>query len=407
MGNNLVLLLTLAALLVGLALGKAWERYKLQEGRWIDRRKARQSPHYIQGLNLLVSNQLDHAIEELSAAAQVDREAAEIHMILGNLYREKGQVSRAIQVHQQVLQRPRLSKLEHTYGLLCLGVDFRRAGLVDRAREAFTEVVRLDPQNEHALLNLQRLHEDQHQWDEAYRIRQQLVHDDVRGPETRHEEILAFLENELGLQALARMDYKEAARWFGSAIDRAPRDVLPAYLNLGDVLFLEGRTSSAVATWERLIEAAPERAYLAFERLSNAYGALAQLERFEALCRQLVVERPQDWRAGVALGRHLATLGSPESAFDVLLAALRNNPHALSIHQVIWETLVLLDLDPERVRCYIEESRNAVFYQDPHVCVRCRYRGDELLWRCPHCHEWNSFVEDRMEPAKERDEVPT
>ena len=94
----LALLGGLLALLAGLAIGKAWERYKLRGGRWIDRRKARQSPHYILGLNFLVSNQIDLAIEELSKAAGLDAEALEVHMILGNLHREKGQVGRAIQL---------------------------------------------------------------------------------------------------------------------------------------------------------------------------------------------------------------------------------------------------------------------------------------------------------------------
>ena len=72
----------LVALLVGLTIGKAWERYKLRGGRWIDRRKARKSPHYILGLNFLVSNQIDLAIEELSNAAGLDSDALEVHMIL-------------------------------------------------------------------------------------------------------------------------------------------------------------------------------------------------------------------------------------------------------------------------------------------------------------------------------------
>ena len=182
--DYLPLLSALVAFLFGLAAGKAWERYKLHEGRWIDRRKARQSPHYIQGLNFLVANQLDHAIEELSQAARVDEDAVEIHMILGNLYREKGQVGRAIQIHQQILQRPRISKLEHTYALLCLGLDFTRGGFVDRAHEAFGEVLRLDPSNEHALLQLQKLYEDQNQWSEAYRVRRELAREDE--PERRH-----------------------------------------------------------------------------------------------------------------------------------------------------------------------------------------------------------------------------
>src|SRR5690348_8437984 len=152
----------LLALLAGLAIGKAWERYKLRDGRWIDRRRARESPHYILGLNFLVANQIDLAIEELGKAAELDPDALEIHMILGNLYREKGQVGRAINVHQSLLRRPRLSRLEHAYVLLCLGLDFKRGGFVDRALEAFNEVLRLDAGNQYALVNLEKLYEEQH-----------------------------------------------------------------------------------------------------------------------------------------------------------------------------------------------------------------------------------------------------
>jgi lipopolysaccharide biosynthesis regulator YciM len=96
-------------------------------------------------------------------------------MILGNLYREKGQTGKAITVHQALLQRPRLSRLAHAYVLLCLGLDYKRGGFVDRALDAFTEVLRLDPDNEYALVNLQKLHEEQHQWLEAYDTRQRLA----------------------------------------------------------------------------------------------------------------------------------------------------------------------------------------------------------------------------------------
>ena len=164
-------LAALVALLLGLATGKAWERYKIREGRWIDRRKTRESPHFILGLNFLVANQLDRAIEELSRAARLEPDATEIEMILGNLYREKGQVGRAITIHQGLLQRPKLTRLEKAYVLLCLGIDYKNGGFVDRALEAFTEVLRFDHENPYALVNLQKLHEEQHQWKEAREIR--------------------------------------------------------------------------------------------------------------------------------------------------------------------------------------------------------------------------------------------
>src|SRR5437867_10383511 len=115
------MLATLLALLAGLAVGKAWERNKLRDGKWIDRRRARQSPHYILGLNFLVANQIDLAIEELSRAAGLDADALEVHMILGNLYREKGQVGKAITVHLARLRRSTPSEQSRAYLLLWLG----------------------------------------------------------------------------------------------------------------------------------------------------------------------------------------------------------------------------------------------------------------------------------------------
>src|ERR1051325_6638360 len=170
-----VLLAVLIALLVGVATGKAWERYKLRDGRWIDRRRLRETPHYMLGLNFLVDQQVDQAIEELTQATAGDPAALEIQMILGNLYRQKGQVGRAITVHQTLLQRPDLRTLEQAYVLLCLGLDYRHGGFVDRALEAFEEVVRLDSRHRYALINLQKLHEDQQQWSDALRVREQIA----------------------------------------------------------------------------------------------------------------------------------------------------------------------------------------------------------------------------------------
>jgi lipopolysaccharide biosynthesis regulator YciM len=406
MDGTSVLLWALIALLAGLAIGKAWERYKLVDGRWIDRRRARESPHYMLGLNFLVGNQIDPAIAELTRAAQSAGDPLEIHLILGNLYREKGQVGRAIQEHQALLQRPNLRKLEHANVLLCLGLDYKRGGFVDRALEAFTEVLRLDPENEYALLNLEKLYEEQHQWDEAYATRLKLTRRDGPPAEGRHHQILAFLENELGLQALKRMDYAEAVRRFQAAIDLDARNT-PAYLNLGDVRFLQGDAAGATATWERLIETSPERAYLAFPRLEAAYPKTGDSRRFPELCRRLIAATPQDWRARLALGRHLSAQGDARAALDTLFDALVQNPHALALHQTIWQTLSKLGLPPQLVERYVDLTRDAIFYLDPHICIRCRYRSTELLWQCPHCHEWNTFIEERIAPAKDTEATLT
>ena len=105
MRESLIVLAPLVALLLGLAIGKAWERYKLHDGRWIDRRRLRETPHYMLGLNYLADNRIDQALEELTRAIGAGNDALEIQLILGNLHRKKGQVGRAINVHEVLLQR--------------------------------------------------------------------------------------------------------------------------------------------------------------------------------------------------------------------------------------------------------------------------------------------------------------
>ena len=398
-------LAALIALLIGLAAGKAWERYKLRSGRLIDRRRAPESLHYILGLNFLVTNQIDLAIDELSKAAETLGDALEIHLLLGSLYREKGQVARAITIHQSLLQRPSLTRLEQAHVLLCLGLDFKRGGFVDRALEAFNEVLRLDPDNHYALLNIEKLHEDQHQWQEAYEVRRSLGNQ-AGGDDVRSQSTLAFLENELGLQAVARGDYTAAIARFQSAID-LDAGVVPAYLNLGDIYARDGKLAQAAGIWEQVIDKAPDRAYLTFDRLATAYESAGTPERFLQLCRRLIADNPQNWRARLALAKRLESRDDAPGALELLFDALVHNPHALTLHQSIWHVLARLDFERNLVQRYVELTRHAVFYMDPHICIRCRYRSTELLWQCPHCHEWNTFVEERIAPAKDTEATLT
>jgi lipopolysaccharide biosynthesis regulator YciM len=351
------------------------------------------------GLNFLTENQVDQAIDELTQATSTDTDALEIQMILGNLYRQTGQVGRAITVHQALLQRPNLTTLEHAYVLLCLGLDYRHGGFVDRALEAFEEVLRLDPQNRYALINLQKLHEDQQQWAEAAAAREQIAH--IDGNRNPHDhQILGFLRNQIGDAQARAGEAAAAARSFTSAIDIDARTA-PAYLHLGDVREAHGDIAGAVEVWERLVKVVPERAYLAFERLERACSRAGTPRRFIELCRSLIDTNPLDWRARLALARNYAASGDHRAALDLLLAALPNNPHGLVVHQAIWQSLTALGLDRALVQRYVDLTREAVFYLDPHICVSCRYRSTELLWQCPQCHEWNTFVEERLAPAKE------
>ena len=323
-------------------------------------------------------------------------------MILGNLYRQKGQVGRAINVHQALLQRTDLRTLEHAYVLLCLGLDFRHGGFVDRALEAFQEVVRLDPRNRYAFVNLQKLYEDQQQWAEAPRVREQIAGIDAgrhaggpADPRLPPQRDRARLRRDAGDVAGRGQDLsatRSTSTRHGAGLSESRRRPRAT----GQPRRAPSRPGKS---WS---QAVPERA-LSRVRAARARVPVASAtpRRFVELCQQLIARDPQDWRARLALSRHLAAGGQHGSAFDLLLDALPHNPHGLAIHQEVWQALSALGLDAGLVRRYVDLTRDAVFYLDPHVCVRCRYRSTELLWQCPQCHEWNTFVEERIAPAKD------
>src|SRR6185503_18632826 len=120
------------------------------------------------------------------------------------------------------------------------------------------------------------------------------------------------------------------------------------------------------------------------------YAAAGEPSRFVALCERILSQDPRDWRARVALARHLREEGRHEEAHGLLLRALDANPQVMPVHLEIWHTLRALGQVAQAPLSYIQTAEASVFYRDPHLCTTCRYRADDMLWRCPHCHEWDT-----------------
>ena len=95
-----------------------------------------------------------------------------------------------------------------------------------------------------------------------------------------------------------------------------------------------------------------------------------------------------------------AEQGETEEAFGLLMAAVRINPHALAVHLEVWRSLVSEQTRAERVGAYLEEVDRSALFLDPYICMKCNYRANGILWRCPHCQEWNTFVEERVDTVE-------
>jgi len=389
--SDTALLAALLAAIAGLLAGRAWAAARRRELR--DRPAFRASPHYVQALHYLTVGQIEPAISELSKVAREQPDAVEVLQVLGNLLREAGQVERAIQAHQGLLARPDLSRAERAHTLVCLGMDFRKAGFLDRATDTFAKVLEVDAKNIHAAIQMQKLHEEQRQWREAYEVQTRVS----RLRKTDDSLVLGYLQAEMGLEAARAGQREQAEQAFKTALS-LDRRVFPAHLGLAD-LHIDGDPRRAATLLEEAIRAAPERAYLTFDRLSRAYAAAGEPSRFAALCEGIIRQDPRDWRARLALARQLVRDDKDEEAFGLLLRAMEANPQVLLVHIEAWRSLRKLGPASEALERYTASAEAAVFYRDPHICTACRYRADDVLWRCPHCHEWNTFVEERLAPA--------
>jgi len=390
--SDTALVAVLIATVAGLLAGLAWTAARGREGG--QRRAAfRASPHYSEGLHALATGQLELAIHELDKVRREHPDSIEVLQVLSHLYREVGRTERAIEIHRALIARRDLTRAERAYAHASLGTDYRKAGLLDRAAEAYREALALEPRNLHALAGLQKLQEDQRQWREALETRTRIA----RMRKSDDALVLGFLHTELGREALAAGQRDAAEEEFRVALT-LDRRVFPAHLSLAE-LWLERDPRRAAQVLEDAIAAVPERAYLAFSTLQRAYAAAGEPQRLAALCERLVGQDPRDWRARLWLARSLRAEDRPSEAFGLLLRAVESNPHVLLVHLEVWRTLRALSaLGPDEQR-YVAAVEDSALYVDPHICTVCRYRADDMLWRCPHCHEWNTLVEERVGPA--------
>jgi lipopolysaccharide biosynthesis regulator YciM len=390
--TDTALIAVFVAAVGGTLAGRAWAASRQRSPR--EHRPAfRASPHYTQGLHYLATGQLEPAAHELAKVLREHPEAVEVQQVLSHLHREVGQVEKAIDLHRTLLARRDLTRAERAHTLANLGTDYRRAGFLDRAEQAYAEALEVDQGNLHALEGQQKLLEERREWRQAYEAQTRLA----RLRKSDDGLVLAYLQTEMGHEAARAGLWKEAEAAFRTALSMDHR-ATPAYLALAD-LWAERDPSRAASILESAIAAVPERAYLAFDPLEKAYAASGEPSRFVALCERLIEQDPRDWRARLALARHLRGQDHPAEALGLLLRALETNPHVLLVHLEVWRTLrVLGRLGPDEQR-YVTTVEESALYVDPHICTACRYRADDMLWRCPHCHEWNTFVEERVGPA--------
>jgi lipopolysaccharide biosynthesis regulator YciM len=342
---------------------------------------------YFKGLNFLLNEQPDKAIEAFIEVVKVDPETIELHFALGSLFRRRGEYDRAIRMHQNLLERAGLAEEQKGVALAELGQDYLKAGILDRAEEIFTRLEKT-PLAVAARRHLLEIYEQEKEWHRAIEMTRQ-VESDPRS--------LAQYFCELAAAEAASSKPDAARRHLEQALDEN-RKCVRASLQLGDLERDAGSLDRAIEHWKRIESQNPAYLALAAQRL---YLAHQQAGRAEEGLRLLAgyLERYPSLDLLDAVFQHTLEAKGHEEAYRLVRDELRRNPTLLGLDRLL-EAQIIAAGSPDRRRD-LELMRNLVHGHTQRLaryrCETCGFKARQFHWRCPACGGWETYPPRRTE----------
>lgn len=347
---------------------------------------------YFRGLNFLLNEQPDQAIDAFIEVVKLDPETIELHFALGNLFRRRGETDRAIRIHQNLLGRADLPESERDHALFELGQDFLKAGLLDRAEDTLarleTGAFALDAQR--ALLTIYEIEKD---WSNAIETARRL---ESMGAKPLANEIAHF-HCELAQEALQGKDAAEAAVQLRLALRANPQNVRATIL-AGDVEAAGGNHEAAIEAWRRVETQNPAYLPLVAEKLMKAYTALSRADEGAALLMSYVEQYGSNDLLDVAYP-HVAEFRGSDAAHALARAQMQTAPNLAGMTRLIEAQMATAD-EPRRgelelMRTLIKQrTKNLPRY----TCQNCGFRARLFYWQCPGCSVWETYAPRRVEP---------
>lgn len=341
------------------------------------------SKKYVAGINLLLSEQSDKAIDMFVDMLDVDSETIETHWTLGNLFRRRGEIERAIRIHQNLISRPSLTEFQRHQAMLELGKDYLAAGLYDRAEKMLTELsVHKDYREESEVLLLQ-IYEATNEWDKAIRIALK-----TRRYDSSISNNIAHYYCEL---ASVQDDLESTLKFYEKAL-KHDKNSVRARLALGHWWLGQKQYQRALDFLLPIVNHAPDYTSEVLPLIERAYEGLKDRDGLMACLHDIVLSNPCA-SAVIMLATHVAEANDSTDAEQFILAALRRNPTMKGFHKLI--ELHVENAAPGRERASLELLRGIVAEQlkirTKYHCTHCGFSAQTLYWHCPSCKSWGSM----------------
>ncbi|MDC1288335.1 lipopolysaccharide assembly protein LapB [Gammaproteobacteria bacterium] len=376
--------LVFAAVLSGWLLGR-WQPFRKKQGQPFSDDI---SERYAKGLNYLLADDSDNAIRIFTDLIEVNRDTIDIHIALGNLFRSKGEVDRAIKVHQNLLARPNLTRKQRHTAIAELASDYLKAGLLDRAEKLYREMIELNADPDKAYRHLLDLYITEKSWEEAVECAQTLYKMGEPEAVVQYSQCLCEIAEAAIDAGNHRLAYKSLER----ALE-VDADSVRAALVMIQLHTKTDKLSSAKRLFARLVRQRPEYMALYIEPARQIFPPNED-RKYQQFLQEQYRQNPSN-RVAMALLEYYARndeIGkareflsdilhqSPSfEAFEFALRFLKSNPDQLG---ETWETLsvFLKALQDKKIE---------------YVCSRCGYDSHGIQWLCPSCRNWAS-----MKPVK-------
>jgi lipopolysaccharide assembly protein B len=354
--------------------------------------ESRTLPHsYFKGLNFLLNEQPDKAIDSFIEIVKLDPETAELHFALGSLFCRRGEIERAIRVHQNLLSRPDLPREQQEQALYELGHDYLMAGLFDRAEETFNRLVdtQYGSRARRALLDIyQRVKE----WQRAIDAAESLQN---AGAGRLNKEIAQFY-CELAQEELRKSNHAAAMSFLEKALASDGMNVRATILT-GDALLAKGDVEGAIQAWLRVEKQSTPHVSLVAQRLMDAYISVGRPQEGVNLLKSYLSEASSIDLLEVVFRAAVDREGI-DSAYQIIIAELRRTPTLLGLDKLIEARIML---SPAEIRPELSLVQDLIHGYatklSRYQCSHCGFKARQFYWQCPGCNHWETYPPRRTE----------
>ncbi len=370
--------------LVPLAALAGWVIGRRGGERHSDNQVSKLSTTYFRGLNYLLNEQPDKAIELFLHVAELDKDTFETQVALGHLFRRRGEVDRAIRLHQGLVQRNDLSDAQRVQALLALGEDYMRSGLLDRAETVFSDLAKLDDRAPQALRHLIGIYQAERDWAQA--IEKAGRYEAVTGEPMG--KLIAQFECELAERHRAAGEFDAARAAIVRAYAADSTSVRAGMLE-GRLEFDAGNAAAAIRAYERAARHDPDYLPDILPSLLNCYARVGDPTGGRAFLTEMC-EHYRGIAPVLALTRLVEAAEGVHAARDYLARQLKDRPSVRGEAALI--DLSLADgTDPDVTLQDLQHVTEQLLVRNPsYRCNRCGFGARSHHWQCPSCKEWGS-----------------